>query len=235
MKMRTIRWLVLIPALAIGCKSNPFSDRDGSAALVVDDDFLVDVPESDRADIAVARTERSEMRDLVAIAERNVEQGRRQLDVAEEELAAAEAAVRTAEKSLAVAGEDDESVRASEIGDANRRLEGARARKHWARSKVAYQGTHISRLESQTDLARLRLEWSEARVELAKARAVHELDRPEARALSVGEFEARVAEKQVEVAMAEIDAQAWEKKAQVRQHALDDRLAGLSETRERHH
>ena len=232
--MKNIQWVALLPVLALGCKSMSFGDHpDGSVAVVVDDDILVNVPEADREEIARARSERSEMKDRVAIAERDVEQGKRQLDVAEEELEAAEAAVRTAEKSLVVARDGDERVRTSEMESASSRLATARTNLYYARSKVAHDRTHISRLKSHTDLANMRLEWSEACVELAKAKAVHELDRPEASEISVMEFEARVADREVQVAMAEIDTEAWERKVQVRQDALDVQRANRSDMPER--
>jgi len=233
-RLNTALWMTMAPLLALGCRSTPFGHNpDGSVAVVVNDDMLVSVPEADRESITRARTERGEMKDRVVMAERDAEQGRRQLDVTKEELEAAEAAVQTAEKSLEVARDGGEGVRKSEMESASLRLEDARAQLYCARSKFAHGRTQLSRLESETDLADLRMQWSEARVELAKARAVHELDRPEAREISMMAFEARVADRQVQVAMAEIDAQAWEKKVQVRQDALEEQQARLSELRDR--
>jgi hypothetical protein len=235
--MRTSTWIV--PALALGllgCQSNPFGEERHNA-VVVDDELVCDVPEADREDILRARAERNaernEMNDRVVIAERDVEQGRRQLQVAKEELEAAEAAVRKAEKSLAVAREENERVRASEMESASRRLESARARLRCAHLKVAHHATHSARLEAQVGLAKTRLERAAAQLELSKARALHELGRPETSEVAMSEFEAPVARTQVQVTMAEIDAEAWEKKVLVCREALDFQLACLSETRDR--
>lgn len=235
-RLNTALWITMAPLLALGCRSTRFgNDPDGSVAVVVNDDMLVSVPEADRENITRARTERSEMKDRVAMAERDAEQGRRQLDVTEEELEAAEDAVTTAEKGLEVARDGNENARASEMESANRKLETARTRLYLARSRVAHGKTQLSRLESETDLANLRLQWSEACVELAKAKAVHELDRPEAREISVRAFEARVADRKIQVALAEIDTQAWEQKVQVRQDALEEQQSGLVDSRDQQH
>lgn len=67
----------------------------------------------------------------------------------------------------------------------------------------------------------MRVKRSEAEVELAKAKAILALDRPESRDISVGEFQACVDEKNSEVALAEVDAAAWEKKVKVRKDVFD--------------
>lgn len=223
--MKTIIGLAALALFTVGCKSNPFdNDRYNYSSPEVDDDVLVYVPESERDEITKARSECDEMKDRVTIAENQVEQEKRRLDVAEEELDVAEAEVDAAKKALSVARNSSESIREREIDNADDKLENARARWRSAQSQIAFHQARIDQLQSEVELAEMRVELAEARVQLAKARAVRELDRPEADKITVSDFEACVEEKEAMVAMAEVDAEAWEKKVKMRQDALDERL-----------
>ena len=223
--MKTILGLALLASLAASCQTSPFNNhRYGYSTPTVDDKALVYVPESDRGGIAKARTEVNEMKDRVSIAERNVTQEKQRLGVAKDELKVADASVEASEKALDVAQNSDESVRSRDVSAAKQQLESAQARWRSAESKIAFLEAHIDQLKSDVELANMRVELGDARVELAKAKAVVKLDRPEARNISVSEFEASVEEKEAHVAMAEVDANAWEKKVKLRQEALDKHL-----------
>lgn len=220
--MKTIAGLAFLTLLAVGCNSTPFhGHNDRYSHLTVDDDALVYVPESGRAEIDQARTGCDQMRDQVSIAQRNLEQGKRQLDLAEEELDVSELHVNSAMKGLEVARSSNGNVRDAQIAAANATIDGARAQWHSAVSDVAYHAVRIEQLDALVQLARLRVKRSEAEVELAKAKAVVALDRPETRDISVGEFQACLDERNAEVALAEVDADAWEKKVEVRRDVLD--------------
>ncbi|MEO6708038.1 MAG: hypothetical protein ABIP42_00580, partial [Planctomycetota bacterium] len=218
--MKLSKSLALLSLLCVGCHTDPFSDRRHPYSdPTVHDDVYVNVPESDRDEIAKIRTEWNELKDRVDIAERNVEQERQRLGVAKAELDAAEAGARAARKGLDVAYESEESIRQREIESAQRNLEAARAQWLSAKSKIAFHDANIDQLKAEVDLTKTRMDLAESRMELAKAKAVHKLDRPEARDIAVSEFEASVKEHEAIVAMAEVDAEAWQKKVKIRQAA----------------
>ncbi|MFN0243187.1 MAG: hypothetical protein ACKVWV_09880 [Planctomycetota bacterium] len=221
--MKTIASLLLIASCTVACNSSSFHGRHRASNLTVNDDILVYVPESERDDIAKARTDLNAMEDRVAIAESNVEQEKKRRDLSQGELRAAEVEVDNAEKALEVARTSAESSREREVQEANRMIEDARARRRAAQSKIWFHDTRIEQLEAAVELTEAQVELAEAKVELAKAEAVHELDRPESRDISVSEFRACVEEREAEVALAEVDAEAWEKKVKLRQDLLDAR------------
>jgi hypothetical protein len=173
--MKPITALVLLSLLSIGCQSNRYSDRPfRSGGPSVNDSMLAYVPEAKRDAITKARTERSEMMDRVGIAERDLAQEKRRLDVAESELDISEATVKSAERTLEVARSSKESNRDGEIERANERTESARAGLRSAQSNIAYHKARIDQIESEVELAKLRVDLADARVELAKAKAVHD-------------------------------------------------------------
>lgn len=151
--MKTIAALVVITLFAAGCQSSPFrGHNDRYSELAVDEDALVYVPESNRGEITLARTDYNKMRDGVVIAEGNVEQGKQQLTLAKSELGLAEKDVGNAMRGLEVARSSNGSVRDAEMRAANTRIDRARARWRSAQSDVAFRAARIDQLEGLVDL-----------------------------------------------------------------------------------
>ncbi len=223
--MKTILSLSLLAALvSSGCQSSSFLGSSlRSSTPTVDEDILVYVPEANRSDITDARTERIKLQDSVNVAQRDIEIERQRISTAQDQLGIAEDGLEAAKRAHKVARESREGERSDNLDRTENEVENARNRWLSAKEKVHYHEARIAQLESSHELAELRVDLADARVELAKARAVSELDRPEARDVSVREFEMYVEEYETRLAMAEVDADAWDKKIELRQTALDDR------------
>ena len=223
--MKLIATLPLL-ALLVGCQSTThdhvYNQHFGSDPQVSDDVYVY-VPESDRSDVDEARADSLKMKDTVAQAEHEVSVEAKRLDVAKSELGNAEDGVETAQKALELARESSQSDRKDSVDDAEGRLDQARHRWHAAQANVAWHEAHLDQLKADVTLAKLRVDLAEARIELAKAKAVSKLDRPEIYDVPVRDFEASVEDHETRIKMAEVDADAWKKKVELRQKALESR------------
>ncbi len=222
--MKMIASLLLLALLTAGCQSGTsYNNHYRGSTPHVEDDVFVYVPESDRGDIATARAESSRMMDSVAVAKRDLDQEVQRLSLAEDQLETTGDEVDTARESLALARDSNEARREKEVENATRQLESARSRWRYGESAVAYNELRVDQLESGVALAKLRVTLADARIEFAKAHAVSKLDRPEAQDVSLPDFQACIDEHEARIAMAEVDADAWKKKLELRQKALDSR------------
>ena len=222
-----MKLLATLPLLALlfGCEStthNQAYDDDFGKDPRVSDDVFVYVPESERDEVDEARAEALEMKDTVDQAQHEVGLEAQRLDIAKSERNNAEDAVETARRELKVARDSAKDDRNDIVEDAEARVDGARRRWHAAQAKVALHEARLDQLKADVALAKLKVDLAEARIELAKAKAVSELDRPELYDLPVRDFEASVKEHETRLKMAEVDVDAWKKKAELRQKAYDD-------------
>jgi hypothetical protein len=163
------------------------------------------------------------------LAERDLMVERQRLTGAKQTAEQAGEGLTSAPSTLVVAKYSGELRRADEIATATAQIDRARARWHEARPQVALNEARISRLEPAVTLARLRVDLATAKVALDYARAVTQFDRPDAATIALRDFEARVAECEPQIAMAKVDALAWERKKPLRQKALEA-SAGNRET-----
>ena len=219
-----MKTLLLLPALALlfGCQAFDHGHdhyRDG-ADLRVDDGLLVHVPENKRDDIDEARRDSLKMQDAVTKAEHDVTVEKESLSIARDEADVAEDQVDNARRKLDLARRGDTK---DDVKDAEDDLEGARKRYRAALAKVEWHKVKVDQLQADVTTARLRVDLANAKVELAKARAVHDLDRPESRDVAVNDFEASVADHETRVKMAEVDADAWKKKLDLREDQVKAR------------
>jgi len=223
-----MKLIATLPVLALlfGCEStghdHVYHQHFGSDPRVSDDVYVY-VPESDRSDVDEARADSLKMKDTVAQAEHEVSVEAKRLDLAKSELNNAQDGVETAQKELELARESSHDDRKDGVDDAEGRLDQARHRWHAAQANVAWHEAHLDQLKADVTLAKLRVDLAEARIELAKAKAVSKLDRPEIYDVPVRDFEASVEDHETRIKMAEVDADAWKKKVELRQKALEHR------------
>lgn len=198
-----------------GCSSTPWSNDSAT----VDDAYLARVDSADRGEIAELRSERAELGDDLAFAERRIDEEEARKDVAEQEVDVAEQEVARAEARLDVSpGEDVQDE-----------LDAARAHVRWAEAQVDYHDLRIRGAEAERDLAARRVELADARVELRKARAVADLDEQGLPEIDVEAHEDAVERAELAVRMAEIDLEAWEQKAQAQLALVERRAEGTPE------
>jgi chromosome segregation ATPase len=218
---------VLMLALLAACQT---TDRHDHLAYDyvgldprVDDDVYVHVPEADRKDVDEARTESLRSKDEVAQAQHEVDLETKQLRVAKDELDNAKDSVDIAQREFLLANDTTHDDHDDYVKASQERLDQARQRLQAARAKVALHEVRLEQQKADVTLAKLQVELAESRIELAKAKAVYELDRPGCRDLPLRDFEAAVADRETRLKMAEVDAEAWNKKIELRQKMLDDR------------
>ncbi|HEX5009704.1 MAG TPA: hypothetical protein VFY71_04830 [Planctomycetota bacterium] len=225
MKLITTLPLLALPLL-FACETTThdhvYHDHFGTDPKVSDDVYVY-VPQSDRDDVNDARTESMKMQDSVAQAQHEVDVEAQQLDVARSELNNAEDGVDTARREYELSRETAQKDHDDRVDEAQKRLDAARQRWHAAAANVAWHEAHLDQLKADVTLAKLRVDLANAKVELAKAKAVSKLDRPEIYGLPLNDFEASVQDHETRIKMAEVDADAWKKKVELRQKALEDR------------
>lgn len=230
--MRNLTLLSFAALLSVACQSNRYSDSTyPTSTPTVSDDVYVLVPEKNRSAIAENRAERIRMQDSVAIAERDLMMERQRLDGAKLEAKQAGESMTAARRAMEVADESGQLRREDEMDRAADQIDRARARWHQARAQVAFHESRIAQLEAEVKLAELRVELADAKVELDKARAVAELDRPESKSIAIRDFEANVAEHETRIAMAEVDAKAWEEKMELRKEAIEASASNREDVR----
>jgi chromosome segregation ATPase len=224
--MKLLPPLLLLALGSAACQSNSAHDRSGTR-MSVDDKALVQVPVSQRDAITKARTESEETRDRIAVAKRDVQNAKDHVTVAEKEVAIAKDEVDAADKRVEVARETNQDTRATAVKDAEQNREAVRAHRRWADAQVCYQERRVDEMDARLAVENLRAELADAKVELAKAKAVNALDRSDLDEYDVGAFEARVADRKMKVAMAEVDADAWDKKIKLCRDALEDQAKAV--------
>ncbi|MDZ4771772.1 MAG: hypothetical protein SGI72_01420 [Planctomycetota bacterium] len=214
--MKLLLPLALLVVTA-GCQSS--SHR--STRLSVDDDALVNVPVSDRDDITRARTECTEVKDRMNVAERDVQNAKDRVSLAKQSAAIAHDELDAADDRVKLANSMNQDARGPAMKTADENREAVRAHGRWADAQVAYHEHVVDSMKARVELESLREELANAKVELAKAKAVNSLDRSDMDEYDVGAFESVVATKQMNVEMAEVDAEAWQKKIKLCRDALD--------------
>lgn len=209
--------------IAAGCQSTSrMTNR-----LSVDDDALVNVPVSDRDDITRARTECTEIEDRISVAERDVQNAKDRVSLAEQSAAIAHDEVDAADDRVKLAHSMNQDARGPAMKTADENREAVRAHARWADAQVAYHEHVVESMKARVEIESMRKELADAKVELAKAKAVNALDRSDMDEYDVGAFESVVATKKMNVEMAEIDAEAWEKKIKLCRDGLDEQAKSV--------
>ena len=216
--MKILTPLILIAVGSMACQTSPYYARNQK--LTVSDATLVHVPVDNRSDIEKARSECAKEKDLVLVAQRNIDEAQERLSLAKHEVSIAQEEVQAAEKRMDVAEGSSQESRDQQMKDAQSNMEAVRAHLRFAESQVVFQESQIDQLKARKNLAEMRVDLADARAELAKAKAVNELKRTDIKPYDLMAFDCNVSDKEVAVAMAEVDAEAWEKKIKLRQEAL---------------
>lgn len=222
-------FILPLALLAIGsaaCQTGTHYGSNGMR-LSVDDAALVRVPVSDRDDIAKARTECAEANDRVEIAKREVQNAKAQVSLAEKEVSIAKAECEAAEKRVDLAHDTNNDSRSAALKDAEQNRSAVRAHHRWALSQVAYEEHRVDEKKAKLATEELRAELCESKLELAKAKAVNAVDQSDIAEYDTAAFEACVADKKMQVAMAEVDADAWDKKLKLCRSGLEDQAKAV--------
>lgn len=220
-------FLYLFPLLVLGTACQSSSYRTHGTRPAIEDKTLMSVPVAQREDINKARTNRAEAMDRVDLTKQDVARAEERVNIAKSDLKIAEAEVDAAESRLELAKKSDDPNRDKEIKDAESKLDGVRAHHQWARTQVQLEENRVEELDARVKLAKQRVALADAKIELAKAKAVKDLNRPDLESIDVNEFERTVADEEVALKMSEIDVDAWSKKIELRQSALEARAKAV--------
>lgn len=218
-------YILPLVLLAGACQSSSYNSYGERPTIA--DKTLLSVPASERDDIDKARMERTKAVDEVALAEREVERAKERVEIAKSDINIAEAEYEAAQSRLELAQSSNASDRNERIENAMEDLDGVRAHAAWAHTKVEIEEGRVEEAQAKVKVAERRVELAEARIELAKAQAVESLDRDEYRDIDVNDFERCVADEELAVKMAEIEAEACAKKLELRNDLLEERAKAV--------
>ena len=198
------------------CESSRW-DRETST---VDNAMVARVSEDARQDISELRAERARMQDQVMLAEEVVQREENMLDIAQAELELAESELEAARDRAG-----------SGAPNAVENVDVAHVHRSWSEELIDYHEARIEWARAQLELAEANYSLSEARLELTKARAVHELEGVQKPDIMV--FQLGVEQAKTDVAMAEIDTEAWKRKVETLRSRLDEVAQEVPEDRRR--
>lgn len=215
--------LYILPLVLVGASCQSSSYNSYGERPTIADKTLMSVPASERDDIDKARMERTKSVDEVGLAEREVERAKERVKIAKGDVDIAAAEYKAAESRLELAQTSNASDRNDRIENAIKDLDGVRAHAAWAHTKVQLEENGVEEAQAKVKVAEMRVELADARIELAKAQAVEALDRDEYRDIDVGNFERCVADEELAVKMAEVEAEACAKKLELRSDLLEER------------
>jgi hypothetical protein len=219
--MKAITFPLLASSMfAVGCSTHhdlPSNERDGLLAFV---------PEAKQDRIDATRREAAEYREQVAIADRDLNEVRNLRDLADANCSTTEARLADATSRVhhARRHSDQEQVREAEalvieINDA-RRLEHA---------KRAYYDDVATLAVKRKALVESRACLADARLELQKAEAVAQLDRPQAAEVDVPSYRAKVCQAVDRVEQSLLEAKVAERRVALRREMIDARRQEVPE------
>jgi len=203
-----MRLKLLSIGLSLGCaacSSMPWKSNTPE----VDRELVAAVPPSQTHGIDEARADRDKVSDACDVAKRNTAIAEDQLSLAKKELVLAKTEAATAQTAAEMAekGTTDELEKAkATVRDTNLVVASAENRIKW-------REMDLDRAQAREKLAQKKLVLADTRVELARAQAVKQLDRPAAKNVDVHVYEQAVREQEKTVALAEIDVDAAENEA----------------------
>jgi hypothetical protein len=171
----------------------------------VDDSLISELAEPQMQEIRELRIARDHEKDDLARAERDLAAARELVQVAKTELSAGEERLKAAEARIDTARAHGTT---QDLENAQQLLGRAQLDLETVRNKVRWREQQVSQAEALVELSRERVALAEAQLELTKAQAVSQLDRPRARLLDLEVFERRLREQQTLVQIAEVKASA---------------------------
>jgi hypothetical protein len=171
----------------------------------VDKDLVARVPDEKMGGIREAREKLAHEQDEATRAALEARRSQDELTMARSERDVAAERLRDRELKLEVAkkngGPDSVAAAEKDVASAHDDAQAAEKRIRIAERRVK-QG------QAMESLAKTRVSLAEAQLELAKARAVNELDAPDAREVKIADFEEQVRRRETDVRVAEIKAEA---------------------------
>lgn len=178
-----MKWMFVVACLAAGCSSTGNQNKYDQ----VDNSMLQYVPESKMAPITDARTERDKANDTLAAAQRRTQQAHKELELAQQERAVAEAEVKKAALAVDIAQKGTQA----ELDRAKVAVEEAKTLPTAVKARITWRERELDRAKAEEDLAVRDRDLGNARVQVAEAREIKKLDRPEARNVNVETCEAQ--------------------------------------------
>lgn len=188
--------LLVALALTAGCASQRIQ--------VVDDAFLSEVSPEQKRLVHQARDKHYEATDALAKATRDSAWAKDQAELTRAELKSIEKELEEAELAMNLA---EQNGTATELDLSKTRFEYLTAKADATREKLALRKREYEHSQLLQKVALERDRLAAAEVELAKARAVQELDRVAAKQISLREYEMQVIFHRTEVALAEVRAE----------------------------
>jgi hypothetical protein len=189
----------------------------------VDRELVAAVPQSGRSAIDDARSLRDKAADSWDIAKRNAEIAKDQLRVArkESDVADAEKEKSDASVQLAEKGTTEELAKAKELQHEQKLIQKS------VIERIQWRESDVERAEARVNLAECKLALAESHVELARAEAVRDLDRPEAKKVDVNDYEYAVRKHEKAVALAEIEVESVEREARIAREKFDTSIRAV--------
>ncbi len=223
--MHKLFYILPIVLLAASCQSGSYKAYGERPTIA--DKTLMSVPSSAREDIDKARLERTQALDEVTLAKREVERAKERSSIAAKDVGIAKDEVDAGQERLELARSGSGADRNDRIQNAMKHLEGVRAHLAWTQAQVQFEEGRVEMANSKVAVAEQRVNLADARIELAKAEAVHSLEREDYSDVDVADFERCVAEQETELKMDQVDADASQKKMELRQDLLESRAKAV--------
>lgn len=195
------------------------TDAQGQPVLEkrVDNAMLQHVPEGERDDVTDARQAADVARDAHAAAVADTLRATERRKLANTELEIAQSELKRAEEAQQIAenGTQEELDRAKQARADTETLVVS------VRSRIALRDRQVDYAKAVETLRLEKNELAQAKVEATKARAVKELDRPQAKSIDVAAFEHQLRKCQEEVDLAEVRVDAARKEVIAARTAYD--------------
>jgi hypothetical protein len=201
-----------LPFLLFACVACQSTRTDAPRATLAADSLLLEVSPAEQRKIATARDAAARAADAYAAAKAAAEEARQAQISSDLDLEDAKTHVERADAAVTrirnIGTTDD-------VDTAKRSWDEAKAEhaRHAAAAKLAERRTTHAR--ALAEVAREHVAVAEARVELAKAKAVHTLDRPDAQKPSLVRFEESVRRAEADEALARTRADATQREIDV--------------------
>lgn len=215
------RQLFLVSTLLVLAACKSFNNEPQ-----VDDAMLQHVPAEADEEIRTAQLEATKALERQSAAKRAVETAKSELAVAKQQLEVAEASVKQAELAFKTA----ETGTQEEVERARTQLADARSLPTAAKSRIQLRERLVDHAQLREALATRRAELAGAQVELEKARAVHALDRPQAKKIDLADYERTVRKAQEEVDVARVKLESSAKEVAVARTGYDEHVKAIPAT-----
>lgn len=216
-----MKTIFLAPLLLLGSCAmfDDSTDADGQPVMEkrVDNAMLQHVPEGERADVSEARRDADVARDAHAAATADKLRWSERRKLADRDLEIAQAELARSQAALEIA----ENGTQEELDRAKQAVVDSEAVVVAVRSRIALRKRQVEHAEAVEDLRLERSGLAHAKIEATKARAVKDLDRPQAKSIDVAAFELQVRECQEEVELAEVRVEAARKEVVAARTAYD--------------